>query len=367
MRILQLIPDIGVGGAERMMAQLAREQMQLGNEVLVVSLFNAHGNSVEASLHDAGIETVWLGKKLGFDHTMFRALLGVLDKYRPDIVHTHRYALTYALPALLARSSSRAVHTVHNLAERELGWTGRLAHRIAFGIGVAPVAIGESVAESIKQVYGREPRAIIPHGIPLQDYRGALDERDAWRQHQDIPEECVVFGCVARLAPQKNLALLIEAFGNLPHGPRSRRLLIAGEGPERGPLEVLVAALNLKGRVQFLGLRSDIPAFLSAIDVFALSSGWEGNPLSIMEAMASGKAVVSTLVGGVPEFVADGETGILVPPGDVAALTRAMSALAEDEATRKRMGEAGARRAFERFDIAVMAARYQTLYSELLG
>jgi glycosyltransferase involved in cell wall biosynthesis len=364
MRILQLIPDIGVGGAERMMVHLACE-LARKHDVAVLSLFPAKENELEAQLKASGVEIVYLGKKLGLDVRMYLRLFRTIRRLKPDIAHTHRYVLRYALPALLAESGCRVVHTVHNVAEREVGWTGRAVHRVAFRSGVMPVAIGRAVADSFERVYGRAPRAIVPHGIPVGRYQSSNDTRRAWRREQRLDEVAIVFGCVARLAPQKNLALLLEAFAFTVGKSPNAMLLLAGEGPERERLEGRARELGLGARVRFIGLREDVPELLSAIDVFVLSSNWEGNPLSVMEAMAAGKPVISTAVGGVPEFVTDGLTGLLTPAGDSGSLAAAMTTLANNESTRVRMGEEGARRAARDFDVAVMTARYEELYMEL--
>ena len=115
-----------------------------------------------------------------------------------------------------------------------------------------------------------------------------------------------------------------------------------------------------------LGLRSDIPELLNAADVFVLSSDYEGNPLSVMEAMAAGKPIVSTAVGGVPELV-EGGCGLLVPPCDAQALSKAIRYMLESSEARKSMGEASARRAVERFDLRVMTEAYEDLYRELIA
>jgi glycosyltransferase involved in cell wall biosynthesis len=366
MRVLQLIPDIGIGGAERMMTHLACELKRRNHEVAVVSLFPPHGNELEARLRTAGIEIFYLGKKLGLDTRMYPALFRVIRGFKPDVVHSHRYVLRYALPAMLAQRRCVAVHTVHSLAQREVGWSGRVVHRLAYKAGVAPVTIGKVVTDSFRNVYGREPRTVIPHGIPIREYAFATATVESWRKKEGFESNALIFGCVARLAPEKNLLLMVEAFALVAQTSPRVNLVIAGDGPDRNLLERRVSDLGLRDRVRFLGVRSDIPDVLSAMDVFALSSNWEGNPLSVMEAMAAGKPVVSTAVGGVPELVVDGVTGRLVQPCNPEELATAMTMLSNDESLRARMGQAGARRAAEHFDVTVMTSRYEALYAALL-
>jgi hypothetical protein len=171
---------------------------------------------------------------------------------------------------------------------------------------------------------------------------------------------------VARLEPQKNPLGLIEAFarafGDSPRG----RLLLAGDGSLREATREACARLGVTGRVHFLGVRTDVVELLAACDLFALSSHFEGSPLSVMEAMAAGLPVVATAVGGVPELVADGQTGLLVPPGDVRSFADALTCLAGNPGRRCEMAMAAVPRAAA-FSVDAMAARYAALFERLAG
>jgi glycosyltransferase involved in cell wall biosynthesis len=254
------------------------------------------------------------------------------------------------------------VHTVHNLAEKEVDWSGRLIHRMAFRQGVIPVAVADDVDDSLRRFYDIDGFPLIPNGIPVDAFRKPSTDRDAWREEEGFAAGDVLFVCVARFKPQKNLALLVEAFAQGPALEPRAHLLIVGHGELRRDLEKQIDALGLRENVHVLGVRSDVPALLHAADVFVLSSDWEGNPLSVMEAMAAGTPVISTAVGGVPELVDGGESGLLVPPGDARALGGAMQHLLENSEVRTAMGSASAKRATERFDLRVMTEAYEELY-----
>jgi glycosyltransferase involved in cell wall biosynthesis len=257
------------------------------------------------------------------------------------------------------------VHTVHNLSDREVDWSGRIMHRIAFRRGVLPVAIAEEVADSLRRYYGIDGFPLIPNGIPVGDFSRSLFNRDTWRRKESFALEDVLFTCVARLKPQKNPALLLESFARGPASDPRAHLLFVGEGELRPNLERQIGALGLQERVHMLGVRSDIPEILNATDVFVLSSDWEGNPLSVMEAMAAGKPVISTAVGGVPELIKDGECGLLVPQQAAEALAEAMNFMLENPVARGYMGEASATRAIEHFDLKVMTEAYERLYGAI--
>lgn len=178
------------------------------------------------------------------------------------------------------------------------------------------------------------------------------------RAELGLAPEALVVTCVANLRPVKNHALLLEAIARLPAN-QPVHLLAVGDGPLRAELIARAQRLGLSERVHWLGSRQDIPAILADTDIKALTSDWEGLPGALLEAMAAGCPVVATRVGGAPELVLEGETGLLTPPGDVEALTAALSQLVGDPALRRRLGQAGQRRAHEQFDLTQQVARLE--------
>jgi glycosyltransferase involved in cell wall biosynthesis len=240
------------------------------------------------------------------------------------VVHTHIIGLNYAYPLMLRYRTPARVHTVHSLAQREMGvrvgaWVRMLAFRYRLG-GVVPVAVADEVRASIQQLYGYPDPPLIPNGIPTDEYAPDPDRRVQWRQAHGIEPHATVLVHVGRFAPPKNHALLIEAFAQV-RSDAPLYLLLVGGGELENAVREQVAALGLQGRVRFLGMRADVADILRASDVFVLSSRWEGNPLSVLEAMAAGLPVVSTAVGGVPELVQEGVTGLLVPPNDAGGVS----------------------------------------------
>jgi glycosyltransferase involved in cell wall biosynthesis len=363
MRVLQVIPTIATGGAERMLATLVRLLGAAGHTVGVVAMHDPDGWSLEAQLRADGATLFFLGQRRRPDVRLIPRFARAMREFAPHVVHTHLQVLKYVLPAALARRCG-VVHTVHNLAEREVTRPDRLVQRLAFRAGVVPVAIGEAVAESVRRVYAVTPRRTISNGITVRDYAPPPAAREELRAALGVPPDAPVVLGTARFEPQKNVGALVDAVG----APRLREagvhLLLAGEGVLRGELGRQVAALGLGARVHFLGQRDDVARLLAAADVFALTSSWEGQPLSVMEAMAAGKPVVATAVGCVPELVPEG-TGRLVAPGDGAALERALLELVTDLETARAMGARAERTARERYDAAAMVAAYETLYREV--
>jgi glycosyltransferase involved in cell wall biosynthesis len=349
-RVLEVLASLKRAGAERMATTLACRLDKTRFQVGVVSLFDAFPGGFEPDLAVCGIQVSHLGKRPGLDVRMWPRLSRAVRSFRPAVVHTHSYVLRYAWPAAVAAGRPRIVHTVHNLASQEVDRAGRMIHHLAFRAGVVPVAVAEEVARSFRDLYGFPPAATIPNGIDTAHFR-KTEARGAWRRANGFDAAELLILSVARLEPQKNPLLLAEAFERAGTG----RLLVAGEGKLRPQLEG-------RERVHLLGARADVAEMLSACDIFALASDWEGHPLSVMEAMAAGLPVVATSVGGVPEIV--GDAGVLVAPRDVEALSRAIRSLAGDCALREEMRRKAVARA-ESFDIAVMVDAYARLFDQV--
>lgn len=365
-KVMHIVPMLGPGGAERVAVDIVRGLNPQRFEVAVISIWRRVGCELESLLDKCDVPVEYLGKGRGFDGRTYHRLHRVLREYRPDVVHTHLHVLRYALPSLLLLKPGFVVHTVHNLAEREVEPRARRIQRYALNHGVIPVAVSAEVALSLKDLYGIQQCRVIPNGISTKHYAHPQNTRREWRAKEGFRDDQVLFVCVARFAPQKNHALLLNAFAQGPSFDPKAQLVLVGEGILREQLKEQARNLGLDGQIHFLGLHTDIPDVLGAMDVFVLSSDWEGNPLSMMEAMASGLPIVSTAVGGVPDLIASGREGFLVPPRDAKGFSGAMTFLLRDQESRRSIGTAAARRAKENFDVSKMVRAYEQLYENLI-
>jgi glycosyltransferase involved in cell wall biosynthesis len=367
-KTLQIIPSLGYGGGQYLVVNIAKYINKEKYDVRVISLFGPLNTELERILENENIFVYYLGKKKGLDFKMFYKIYKILKLYKPQIIHTHLSVLRYVLPSILINRKIIVIHTVHNIAEKEVDNVGKFIHKIAFSIrGVIPVSISEFVKTSIVRIYGIENIPTILNGIPVKYYQNAVINRDDWRKKEGFEKEDFIFVNIARLQKQKNQALLIEAFAEGPAKFDNCKLIIVGNGYEYNNLEKLVKLYKLSNKVFFLGIRTDIPDILNASDVFVLSSDWEGVPLSVLEAMAAGKPVVATAVGGIPELIKDKVTGILVNPGDKKALSKSMMTLFENKSLCQVLGNNAKNFAEKEFDIKVMIKKYEHLYEDLLN
>lgn len=366
-KVAQIVPMLSPGGAERVAVHIARGLNRRRYEPLMISFTGRVGCDLDNMLEEAGIEVRYLGKHPGFDYRVYGRLDAALKECEPDVIHTHLHVLRYALPSMLLMKRVAMVHTVHNLAEREIEPRARLIQRYALTHGVKPVAVAEEVAASLATLYGIHGCRVISNCIPTELYANPQTARKEWRAKEGFNEADVLFVCVARFAPQKNHALLLKSFAQGPARDARAHLVLVGEGDLRTDLEEQARKLNLSGKVHFLGLRKDIPDVLGAMDVFVLSSDYEGNPLSVLEAMASGLPIVCTAVGGVPNLYETGKEGFLVPPGDTQGLAKSMHSLLKYDEVRRSMGTAAASHARRHFDVSNMVHSYEEVYEDQLA
>ncbi|HXF63755.1 MAG TPA: glycosyltransferase [Caldilineaceae bacterium] len=298
-----------------------------------------------------------------------------------DLVHFHgaRAAFIGRLAAWsLGRARPRLVYSVHGYAAP---FYRGLRRRLQIGVerSLAPladalVAVCHAEKEALAQTRVARPERItvVWNGIPVaalaSQVAAQAGERAAIRRALGVPVEALLITTICRLYKPRDFPTLLHALAAVRAAYPTAHLLIAGDGPDRPAIEALVAQLNLQNAVTLAGWRTDIPALYAASDLYTLTTwGWEGLPLTILEAMAAGLPVAATCAGGVPEAVIDGETGILVERQNIASLEDALRRLLADEALRRRMGEAGLHRAQTHFRVETMVERMDRLYRELLA
>ena len=225
------------------------------------------------------------------------------------------------------------------------------------------IAVSHAVALQLQQTFHVPSQKIrvIHNGIPFARFDCPPDLTLRAELSQGTTRPIVL--TVARLDRQKGHTYLFEAIRQV----REATFVLAGSGPEKDALVAQACELGIQDHVKFLGDRKDIPQLLASCDLFVLPSIYEGLPLSILEAMAAGKAVVATAVGGIPEIVKDGETGVLVPSGDPVALARAIQSLLSNPIQVRKIGAAGRALVKQEFSSDGMVERINQVYEELLA
>ncbi len=336
MRVLHVDSERPWRGGERQILLLLRRQRTFGDEPHLAA---PAGSAVALRARGEGFPVHSVPMRGTWDFFSTVALAALHRKLRPHVVHWHA-ARAHALgtvAALLAPGPARVLsRRVDFPVRRSLG--SRLLYAFPPEI-IAAISGGVRDALLRSGVDGSRIR-VVPSGIDLHPYAAAFD-RAALRARLGVPTGVLLALNVAALAPHKSQTVLLQAVARLRLRCPGLRTWIAGEGPLGETLRREHDALGLGDAVRFLGFRNDVEDLLRAADLFCISSYLEGLGTSILDAMAAGLPVVATRTGGIPEIVADGETGLLVPPRDPEALAGALERLASDAELRAAMGNRG--------------------------
>ena len=365
--LLLLITELNVGGAERIVEQLATHLPSDRYRVSVACLYDPQ--AVGANIRAAGLPVTDFDMRNKGDVRVAYRLLQFLLEDDIQILHAHLFHAN-----LLAATVGRMAGTPVVIATRhsvEIGGAHReRVNRLLRPLCDAVVTVSRQVYEVETKRSGTNPAKVveIPGGVPLDTYVHVDGVRvEQLRQTWHLPPRASLVGTVGRFVQPKGHAHLLEAMTKVRrHHPDARALLV-GDGPLRPEMEAKARELDLSETVIFTGIRRDVPEILALLDIFILPSLWEGLPVALLEAMAAGLPVVATRVGGVPEVVIDGVTGLLVPPRDPEALSAAILTLLQDPDLRHRMGEAGQRRVRNHFSVDQMIQKTEALYERLLA
>ncbi len=366
LRIAILSTHLRGGGKETFVVHLANTLAAMGHAPRVVC-FDAAGKGRSALRDD--VPVVEFGRS-GNDPRLVLALSRFLRREQVDVVHSNNWGTLVEAVLATWPLGTPVVHTQHGLDYE----TGASRQRRSHGVrGVvlraatrrlhSVVAVSPEVGEMLRTEW-RIPAArvhVITNGVPMSEVQPDAEARAEQRRRLGLADDDHAIVCVAYLRPVKNFPILVRAVASLPRALRVR-LFIVGVGPAEADIRQTVAACDAEDRVTFLGSRLDVPEILPLFDTFALASESEGISISILEAMAAGLPVVTTRVGGNPLLVEDGHTGLLVPAGDVAALSSALERFALSADLRDRMGTAARERGRHRFSIERMTHDYLRVF-----
>lgn len=353
-----ILPSLIAAGMEMVTARLALSLAERGWTVGVTCLME--DGILADGLRQAGI-AVRTVPEPGFEGNLWpRRLEAALRERRPDVVHVHSGAWIKGAHAARRAGVPRVVFTEHGLLARE-PWYNRWLKRWGAWYCDKVVAVSEPLAVYLQRV-GIPVRklAVVPNGVDTRRFAPG-PATGALRQACGIGAAPLI-GHVARLSPEKNQQSLLDAFALVRRHLPQAQLAIAGDGPLRADLEQRAAALGVAEQVHFVGVYRDMEQFYRDIDLFVLPSLAEGTSMSVLEAMASGCAIVASAVGGTPALLDGGTCGVLVEPTDTAALASALSDLLGAPERRRALGEAARHRAVTAYAEARMVDAYVELY-----
>lgn len=363
-KLLHIISRLDIGGMERQLLALVSNSNREKFEVDIV-YFQGDGY-LKSEFESLGCRVRKINAFGPWDISICPRLYFYIKRNRYDIIHTHslKADLWGAIAGGLA-NMPMVVSTVHN--EEQIlkipilklleGW---VVNRLDDFI----IAVSDGVKRFLVREAGFpiDKIRVVRYGIDPSDIE--IDMKKNIRQELGIENDAPLIGCVGRLISQKGHKYIIEAARKVIENFPKVRFLIVGKGPLEKMLKRMSRDLKISSSIIFTGFREDVYSIIDKLDLLILPSLWEGFGLVLLEAMALGKPIVATNVGGIPEVVKDGEAGILIPPKDSDALANAIIKLLKDKQLAKRMGEAGRKRVEEYFQANRMAEEIKEIYEE---
>ena len=365
MKILQVIPHLASGGAERFVVDLSNELVCLGYQVTLLVLYNLEDKyGFYKNELNKKITIITLGKKNGLSLKCFWQVIKVIKKIKPDIIHSHINSLQYViLPQLFF---AKGVHTIHN--EAHLETTNSLEvflRKIVFRLNlVQPVTISNESQNSFKTFYGKDApliyngrlvnvNIIVPNSIKkeINSYRSNCNSR--------------LIIQIARFQPQKNLPMMARVAMRLFNEGYNFTLLMIGD-TNNEEIASKVESL-LPPCAYILGERKNVIQYLKEADAFALSSKFEGLPISLLEALAAGAVPICTPVGGIPNIVIDGKNGFLSFDCSEDSYYLAMRRFLDTDDSKLNIMSKNAQKSFMPFSMEKCAKKYSLLYQKLLS
>jgi len=374
--ILYLITDLDIGGAEK---ALVRTVIGLDKRMYNPTVCCLRGRGpVAEEIESAGVPVAPLNMSGKFDLAAVFRLFRLLWKEEISIVHSYLYHANILgrIVGRVARvpiiiSSERSVILSEEVVNKNTLEMGSRLRRLMNGLSMRlsdrVVTVSELVRETLIAASKIDPKRLVTihSGVNLEGYQ--IDgDITAKKKGLGLETSAAVIGAIGRLDRVKGVEYLLRAAAKVIFKTPDAAFLIVGDGSQREALEQLARSLGISHRMVFTGQRDDVPELLSTMDVLVLPSLYEGLPNAVLEAMAAGKPVIATRVGGTPEVVEDKVTGLLVPPRDPEALAEAIIALIQDRERAEAMGQVGRARVEEYFSVERMIAETETLYEELI-
>ena len=351
--ILVILLSLEIGGMEQLVSDLIISLNKDRYNIKVLCIHTLGPIAEELKVH--GIVVKKIEAMIPLVSFLFPySIIKEIREFNTDIIHVHSGCWHKAAMAGWLSGINKIIYTEHGRyypESNKLVLLDKLFSRITSNI----VTVSQNLATYMHEVVGiREDKiSVILNGINVEKF---VQSRNLIRL------EARRVGIIARLAPVKDIGTLLRAMRIVIDKFPDVELDIVGDGPERTPLEDLTKELNLANSVKFLGFRRDIAEILLPLDIFVLSSISEGTSITLLEAMAAGKPVVVTNVGGNPAIIDNGVNGFLVPPRDPERMADAIIRLIEESETGRKMGEANIRKVENKFSIHAMARQYEQVY-----
>jgi glycosyltransferase involved in cell wall biosynthesis len=363
-KILHIISSGGMYGAEAVILNMSRTL----NESHHSSALGVFSNSANPNLqlHEIAakenIESHLIPCRGQLDRSVFASIRELASRTNPDIVHAHGYKADIYAYFALRHSAMPLVSTCHTWYDNNpIVTMYGIADRRILRNYAAVVAVSDEVNQRLLKAGVREDKIyMVRNGIDLRPFN---NPRPSLRDSQ-VSNDPPIVGLVGRLSVEKGVDIFLQAAARVLLELPSTRFVVVGSGPDREKLEALIEQLKLGNSVSMLGQRNDMPSVYASLDIMVSASRQEGLPMAILEGMASRRAIIATPVGDVPLLIRDGQTGVMVPSENPAALAAAIVSLLSNPTERHRLGAAARALIEDEFSAARMTDDYLRVYQE---
>jgi glycosyltransferase involved in cell wall biosynthesis len=362
--VVHIIDELPPDGAERLLVDILRHR-SAAFRFSVVCLIR--GGELEEELRRIGVPVVILGRTGRFDLGLLFRLAGWLRSQHVSVVHTHLFTADAWGRAAAVLAGVRAIFTtVHNTNEWKES-LHRSVDRLLSRFSTRVIACSDAVREVLRnRDYLPSERVVtIPNGIDLARFQGVTPGN--LLADLGISYDGCLLGVIGRLHPAKGHEDLIPVLSRIRDEGSKFHCLFVGDGELRPQLEDMTRHYGLESHITFTGQRRDVPRILAALDILVMPSRWEGLPMALLEAMAIGKAVLATTVGGIPEVIKTDDNGVLVPPQDQSSLYSRLKQLMVDADLRARYGSRARDTVHARYSAVRTSAAYEDIYRAALG
>ena len=303
-KICQIISMLCVGGAEKFVTELSKGFDKEKCDVYVIVLFSSIDSILERELIKNDINLIFLDKKRGVDFSIIGKLRKILKKIKPDVINTHLNSLIYAYISTIGlQKRLKIFHTIHSVPHKEASGIKRIIHKFLFKYcNVFPIGISSIISKEAIEQYGLKSIITIYNGIEYLKYYN----------NKPYLDREIDFIHVGRMCEVKNHIVIIEAMKLVVKKYPNSKMVLIGNGPLEKKLKEEVKKFDLDKNIVFVGITDNVEEYLSNSKIFVFPSLWEGNPLSLLEAISAGCLVLTTQVGGIPDVIKDRENGFFV-------------------------------------------------------
>lgn len=362
-RLCQCIDDLTACGAQQVVRNLVT---YLDRTCFQPVVYTFQEGPVADAIKRTGVPVRLLRHDVPkLDFNLVRRLRKSLKRDRIEILHTHLFgASLHAMIAAKGIPRLSKVVTLHS--DREDNFIQRLAYPLIFSMATRVIGVSKHASQVMDERYRNlhSKLVAIPNGIETELFANRHVKQFV-RKTLSLPVDKRIIGAIGRLSAEKGYSVLLDSFAQIKKTTADTHLVIIGEGKLLNALSNQRDRLNLGDSVQFLGSRNDVPELLQAMDIFVISSLWEGLPLVLLEAMASNIPVVATRVGGIPEVVEDEKNGLLAAPGDSLSLAHEIGRLLSHPSLAHQLASNAFRKVNSEYRVESMVRQHEKLYDRI--